>query len=511
MLWRRRKATSPAGTRPDLARSVAALDAIEQRFAATPWWEHHRIDRVHRGRTYSVPAEFPDWHRFRPADVADLALRSSRPVVAAGLLSMHPDGYVREAAVRILAETPEPAALPFLLVRAADWVAPVRDQARAAVRARLTDPAASPADLLRTLPVLERMSADAARSNTFASETLDRLRAGLATPDLVAGLHHETHQVRRCSARALVARDDVTIEILATALAQHDTVTATTLASAALRNDDAGDPDDPGEAGVLGFGEVVAALWGSRIGSLRAEALHRAQAGHAPLARSMSEEGLVDRSPGVRFLAQRWLVGQGVDVRGRYEAALPRHVIALHGLAEVAGPGEQEEVAALVATYLGDERPRARAFAVQAIGVLRGAAAQPVMLAAFDDPSPAVVRAAGQVLAGQGLGADTLDVLWDRVVATGREDVRRAAFRAFVGQGRWPRLVLACRALVAADEDLHPWGERLLAGARAGWNSSSSLPTPAQIEELDRLVPTVADRRPPADARDLLDLLDRSR
>jgi hypothetical protein len=105
---------------PDLERAAARLDEVERRFAATPWWDYRRLDQEHRSRTLSVPDWFPDWHRFLPEDVARLAERSGRPVVAAGLLSMHPDGYVREAAVAVLARTADPQATPFLLVRSAD-------------------------------------------------------------------------------------------------------------------------------------------------------------------------------------------------------------------------------------------------------------------------------------------------------------------------------------------------------------------------------------------------------
>lgn len=51
--------------------------------------------------------------------------------------SLNESGYVREKAVRKLGETKDTAALPFLLQRLADWVAPVRQAAEAAVMAYL--------------------------------------------------------------------------------------------------------------------------------------------------------------------------------------------------------------------------------------------------------------------------------------------------------------------------------------------------------------------------------------
>jgi hypothetical protein len=254
---------------------------------------------------------------------------------------------------------------------------------------------------------------------------------------------------------------------------------------------------------------------------LRALVLHGAQTSGSPAARSLSEAGLLDQSPGVRLVAQRWLAERGVDRRERYETALPSDVTALHGLAEVAGRAggaggaDRDEVAALVARYLVDERVRARSYAVQATGVLQGAAGVPILLAMLDDPSAGALRAVGRALARQRLGTEAVGDLWSRTPATDREAVRRAAFKVITHQDRWPRLVFACRAVAGAsdrcDEDLRQRGERLLAHTSTTWNRSFTRPARAQLDELDRLVPIVTPVLPSTDARDLLHVLEHSR
>jgi hypothetical protein len=47
------------------------------------------------------------------------------------------DGYLREAAVQRLAVSPDPEALPLLLLRCVDWVRPVGELARAVVVSKL--------------------------------------------------------------------------------------------------------------------------------------------------------------------------------------------------------------------------------------------------------------------------------------------------------------------------------------------------------------------------------------
>jgi hypothetical protein len=480
----------------DLDRAASRLDDAERRWAATPWWDYPRLDREHRSRTLSIPDWFPDWHLVRADDVGRLAARSGRPLAAAGLLSMHPDGHVREAAVRVLAAVVDPGAMPFLLVRSADWVGPVRRRAQAAIMTRAQRPDGAD-KMLPAVPLLERLAAGTTRSGEFAADVLDRLAADLSTPALVAGLSSSERRVRRGSARLLADRGEVTGEALAAALRQHEVVTAVIVGTAALEQ-------DPTE-------DVLAALWASPIAPLRLMVLHRAQAGDTPAAPALSDAGLFDRSPNVRLLAQQHLAGRGVDLRRRYEDALPEQVVALRGLAEVARPAEADEVAAVVAPYLSDERSRARELAVQATGALLGAAGRPVLLAMLDDPSATVVRAAGRALERQGLDAAALDALWARAVATDRAVVRRAVFGVFLHQSRWPRLVLACRALTAAadDDDLRHRGQVLLRAAYAGWHSAFTRPSPSELAELDRLAPEAAAELPPADGRALLDLLRR--
>ncbi|GAB3844157.1 hypothetical protein ACFPIJ_51615 [Dactylosporangium cerinum] len=75
----------------------------------------------------------------------------------AALLTFDRSGYLREAGVRWLATSNEPFTLPFLLLRLNDPVDPVRQQATAAVHARLTVGHATL--LVQLLPLIEGLGA----------------------------------------------------------------------------------------------------------------------------------------------------------------------------------------------------------------------------------------------------------------------------------------------------------------------------------------------------------------
>ncbi len=65
------------------------------------------------------------WDRIEPADVRRLKQTASTWATLA-VLSMHRSGYVREAALRRLAETNDGTELPYLFIRLNDWVAEIR-------------------------------------------------------------------------------------------------------------------------------------------------------------------------------------------------------------------------------------------------------------------------------------------------------------------------------------------------------------------------------------------------
>lgn len=101
--------------------------------------------------------------------------------VATVLASMHGDGRIRERAVATMTGRPRAEAMPFLVLRTADWVKPVRDQARAGLAVLLADDPA--VHLPAVVPVVLRLEA--------------RLRAGFAVAQVRAAVFAATEQVWR--------------------------------------------------------------------------------------------------------------------------------------------------------------------------------------------------------------------------------------------------------------------------------------------------------------------------
>ncbi len=121
-------------------RGAALLPSLDARLREMWWWNEH---------SYSA-SPYPPSH---PRALADVAAAPPEPHLL-GLASCHCSGYVREAATRRIAELGA-TALPWLLVRAIDWVLPVRVIATRAIGTLLVE--LSPSALIAALPLVERL------------------------------------------------------------------------------------------------------------------------------------------------------------------------------------------------------------------------------------------------------------------------------------------------------------------------------------------------------------------
>jgi hypothetical protein len=309
------------------------------------------------------------------------------------LASCHPDGRVRERAVRriaeVLADGQAPAGLvAFLVVRTGDWARPVRDPARAALAVLLD---ADPARLVpAALPAAEAMARR--QRGGFARQQILALLMAEGGAGVIGSLVY-SHD-RRASRLALpvaVATRWIRFDALAKIAAQDaDRRCRTIAAQAAAR-----------EAVWTEQLGVLRELAGCPYGDVRAVAL----TGLLRAGRPEEAVGhLGDRDPLVRATAREAARRTGVDAAAWYRAALADPapgVVADAGPAVLAGPGP----------VLADPAPAALADPAPGVVADSGAAVLagpgPVLAdpapAALADPAPGVVADSGAaVLAGPG-------------------------------------------------------------------------------------------------------------
>ncbi|MFF0151840.1 hypothetical protein [Micromonospora sp. NPDC005203] len=334
--------------------------------------------------------------------------------VATALASMHGDGRIRERAVAAMVSQPYTEMMPFLVLRTADWVRPVRDRARAGLAVLLAD---DPAVCLpAALPMALRLDA--------------RLRAGFAVTQVQAAVLAVTEQVWRGVLGEGGRRERrFVFELVLTQgrLRVPDLVTFAEL-----------DPDVRLRARAA-EAACREAVWTRRLDilqrlarSVRAEVRVVALTGLIRAGKDADVVGhLDDDAPLVRAVARDAARRLGVDVRTRYRTGVE---VGEPGSGAIAGLAETGSAAdaPLLQRLLGHERARVRAQAVRGLRLLD--AVVPGELAALvRDPSPAVVREVTAALRPVS-GALPPDLPWE-LLRDGRVELRRAGYRLLRGRG----------------------------------------------------------------------------
>ncbi|MFJ5994254.1 hypothetical protein [Streptomyces sp. NPDC092370] len=333
----------------------------------------------------------------------------------------HPDGRIREAALARVAD--RPALLPLMVVRAADWAAPVCERARELLRACLD---------VRTCVALAPLILRVGRRErgVYGVDLLGAMLRRAPHGALSLLFVHPERAVRRFAYRMAAEESLLSPARLARTAARDDDAVIQSLcaeaALAAVREDGDVDVDD-----VL---EPLLAARNPRARSAGVTALRRAGRPGRAL------EFLADRSALVRACARYVVRQHGTDPLPWYrqrcaaagDLALPPGAVI--GLAECGERGD----AGLLRPLLTHRVPAVRARAVAGLRTLDVTVVEELR-PLLDDPAPGVVREATAALLPS---AALLPEAWltERLSAERPRHVRIAAHRLAQARGWVVRL-----------------------------------------------------------------------
>ncbi|MGW1192003.1 hypothetical protein [Streptomyces sp. NPDC002559] len=369
----------------------------------------------------------PEWERTDPLP-ADLT-RLDEPRLALALC--HRDGRIRQEAMR---RSPRyPGLLPLIVIRCADWAAPVREHARALLRGTLdVDSAAGLAPLILRVGRRDR--------GAFGVEVLEEVLSRASHGQLAALLTAPDRVVRRFAYRLAVAGRLLGPAELARAAAwDEDTVVQDLCATAALT----ALRDEEDEAA---YEDVLPPLLTARNPRTRSAGVTALRRAGRP---ERAEPFLGDRSALVRACARYVVRQHGGDPEAWYRkqctapdglASLPGAVI---GLAECGNRAD----AGLLRPFLAHPVPGVRARAVAGLRALDLADTEQLR-PLLDDPAPGVVRETVTALLPSA-GKLPADWLLERTGSEQPRHVRLAAFRLLDACGG----IVALRASVGLLED----------------------------------------------------------
>jgi HEAT repeat protein len=143
------------------------------------------------------------WHDLRPETVRRLTSASTDDRAFVRLMASHRSGYVRAEALRLLSGDESLEAIPYILMRLADWVDEVRTAAELLVRKRLHPECAD--GFVNCLPLLDRLTGSS-RLNQATVRGIHGLLCTVACAEaLLRGMSSLSHALRRRSFRLSLA------------------------------------------------------------------------------------------------------------------------------------------------------------------------------------------------------------------------------------------------------------------------------------------------------------------
>jgi HEAT repeat protein len=423
-------------------------------------------------------------HAVGPRDVARLVAQADDRARIAGVLSFHPDGRVRENAVKELAALSDGRELPFLLVRLNDWVDAVARRAEKAVQKRMTS-AYAPV-LVDYLPIVMRLETrrrrrhDAVIAGVVALITAPENRAAL-----VRGFASLDRRVRRTLYRAaFAARELDRVALIERALGDEDTVIRVSAAQLARR-----------ELSAEALLRITPRLKNDPYPPVRLEWLAATMERNLPESNALLYEALVDRSRTARETA-RFVLRQHRafgDFRSFYRERIEQLSNGAAGAyvlaAAIAGLGEtgRAEDVDVPLRLMRDARPAVRIACVRAMAMLDLEGSLPRLVEMLCDPSPGVTRTVRTVVSPRagGLSADLLRrVLSETPYVHGRLNAVLLAGCL----GKWDAIVLLLESL----SDPSPAVRETALDRVRHWLSRSNAafnpPTSAQLDRLGALL-----------------------
>lgn len=457
-----------------------ALLALQELWSMLAPSQYHQLDQELRAGGYGSRIAEGAWWQLSPQAALDAPPASGElRTVGLGVLSSHPSGHVREAALRGLTGAQLGPSLPFFLVRANDWVR----QVRAVAYARLLALDESDVEeLAERLELVQRLASQRRREPGAVDHLLNLLR----TPRGLAAIQDRwtspAPSLRRASIRFSWDESPDRRPVLRAAVDSHDAVVRRWAVDVLSTS------DDPSRAETL---RLLARDTTPMVATAALDALDPCIEPHdlhlLKELRSAPSPGLQDTA---RFMLKKHFGEEShrdvylgllasADERSRLAAAI--------GLAAT---GEPEDHRVLLSTRLG-ARSKLRQQLLRAAAGLDPAGARGALFEDLGHELPGVSKGARKLLAERLLDAEAgaVAVLLDSSLP----HVRRNALILAARLSHWPALPLILRGTRDPDgevaESAHQLLEKWLARHHRGIYPA---PDPSQAQKHEARAEMVA-------------------
>jgi len=391
-------------------------------------------------------------------------------VSQAGLASFHYNGYLREDAVRVLAESSSGREVPFLILRLRDNVPKVRAMAEAAIRDRLI-PVYTPYFVSSFSLVLQVAASDVCKRSGLPVKILNHVLATSVNPAAwMKNLTFRSKQQCRWFFSMLSGAGPYRRELLRVALTSADAMVRQR-ACLSIRSNPTEFLDD-----------LVPMMAQDPLPAIRKEALlMRIQESGEPEADQLRSY-LLDPAARIREIAVYYFRKQSLDPAGFYRECLDSEdpgilAPAIMGLAET---GCAEDAGRIV-RFLDHPVIPVRKAALASLGRLNPEGYLKEILRELSNPEGGMAKTAFRALSSHA-NCIASEELW-RIFREARQPrIAKYALLLFAGKQLWEAWPYLVRAILCEDEMIVALAARL---KRAMASRKSYLqPTPAQKQAL---------------------------
>ena len=427
------------------------------------------------------------WHKIAPAAISRLAQTYELDATVIGLLASHANGFVRAAALELLAQHTSGREIPFISLRANDWVDPIAARASELLMSRLRPD--NRHAVLNALPFIVRVLGQHRRDHSGIERALKSVLLSDGGEDALARGRRFDTSARRKMYELLTASGTASQRrVLNAALKDSDAV----IRARAIRSV-ATDPDFEDRAVIL-----ERFLRDDRVPAVRRLAL-TVLSEHVPeRIAGVFPQVLLDRAASVRGLA-RFVVGThqlGFIPRTVYvQALMSSHpgqlAAAIEGVRETGTRADAD----LIAPFLSGNRPRIRRTALRAFAKLDAERAISAAIASLDDDASSVRSAAVGILTTNA-GRVDFDIVNGRVRSLSDPEARGNLLRVFLEAPKWEAPAFLLEALTDPDDGVRTLAVRLVDRWIEGFNRNQTQPTVKQLQRIGALLDSVGSRMP---------------
>ena len=469
-----------ASLAPHVAKTIATLVA-EITPAQLSW-----LDEQVRHGSYAYWSQSA-WRELTPKMVLRLAQTVDLDTCVIGLLASHANGFVRAAALEVLADRGDGHELPFLSLRANDWVEPVAMRAGELLLSRLRSDN-RPA-VLKSLPFIIRVLGQRRRHHIEIERSLRAVLLSDGGEDALARGSGFATPVRRMTYELLI-RDATAVgrRLVDSALSDSDSV----IRVRAVRSV-ASDADSEPRSAIL-----ERLLRDDPVPAVRRLALAVLSEHMPQRVAGVFPDVLLDRAASVRGLArfvagshQLALVPREVYVRALV-GSVPRELsVAIEGVGETGTNAD----AGLIAPLLSASSPRIRRSALRALARLDVERAISSAVEAIADAASSVRSAAIDILS---LNANRVDfeIVSRRISSLSEANSRRPLLRVFMDAPKWEAPAFLLEALADPDDSVRTFASRLIELWIGSFNRTQTQPTAKQLHRIRALLDSVGSRMP---------------